>query len=151
MLWRYSSLSLIVGTIVMKISLVTNNMGISDKSRFHHHILSLILGLPVVRRGALTPPPPPNLAPPRWRWRRGRAPPPDQAPPRSDTATGELGHHAPSALEEGAGPPRCRRHRDRARTRAPGSEPAGGREGASGRLRPASRVGGREEGVGLAQ
>ena len=32
----------------MKISLVTNNMGISDKSRFRHHILSPMLGLPVV-------------------------------------------------------------------------------------------------------
>ena len=32
----------------MKISLVTNNMGISDKLRFRHHILSLMLGLPVV-------------------------------------------------------------------------------------------------------
>ena len=35
----------------MKISLVTNNMGISDKLRFRHHILSLMLGLPVVRGG----------------------------------------------------------------------------------------------------
>ena len=34
----------------MKISLVTNNMGISDKLRFRHHILSLMLGLPVVLR-----------------------------------------------------------------------------------------------------
>ena len=32
----------------MKISLATNNMGISDKLRFRHHILSLMLGLPVV-------------------------------------------------------------------------------------------------------
>ena len=34
----------------MKISLVTNNMGISDKLRFRHHILSLMLGLPIVPR-----------------------------------------------------------------------------------------------------
>jgi len=36
----------------MKISLVTNNMRISDKLRFRHHILSLMLGLPVVLLGA---------------------------------------------------------------------------------------------------
>ena len=35
----------------MKISLATNNMGISDKLRFRHHILSLMLGLPVVSSG----------------------------------------------------------------------------------------------------
>jgi hypothetical protein len=33
----------------MKISFVTNNMGINDKTKFRHHILSLMLGLPVVR------------------------------------------------------------------------------------------------------
>ena len=32
----------------MKISLVTNNMGLSDKLIFHHHILSLMLDLPIV-------------------------------------------------------------------------------------------------------
>ena len=32
----------------MKISLATNNMGISNKLRFRHHILSLMLGLPIV-------------------------------------------------------------------------------------------------------
>ena len=32
----------------MKISLVTNNMGISDKIKFRHHISSLMLGLHVV-------------------------------------------------------------------------------------------------------
>ena len=35
----------------MKISLVTNNMGINDKLRFRHHILSQMLGLPVVGLG----------------------------------------------------------------------------------------------------
>jgi hypothetical protein len=33
----------------MKISFVTNNMGINDKTKFRHHILALMLGLPVVR------------------------------------------------------------------------------------------------------
>jgi len=38
----------------MKISLVTNNMGISDKLSFRHHILSLMLGLPVVVGAAVS-------------------------------------------------------------------------------------------------
>jgi ABC-type methionine transport system permease subunit len=47
-LWRNNILSLIIGITVMKISFVTNSTGISDKIKFCHIILSLMLGFPVV-------------------------------------------------------------------------------------------------------
>jgi hypothetical protein len=47
-LWQNNILSLIIGIIVMKISFVTNSTGISDKIKFRHIILSLMLGFPVV-------------------------------------------------------------------------------------------------------
>jgi hypothetical protein len=38
---------------MMKISFVTNSMGISDKIKFRHIILSLMLGFPVVMAWSL--------------------------------------------------------------------------------------------------
>jgi hypothetical protein len=61
-LWQNNILSLMIGIIVMKISFATNSMGISDKIKFCHVILSLMLGFPVVSSDDCHAPPRSKIA-----------------------------------------------------------------------------------------